>query len=657
MLMEWLFIGVFVLGALLLIGRTSRNAGLHLLFAAIGALLVAGSIGWAHYVQKTELMRKEFRQRLPRQERPEYVSSANCRSCHPSQYASWHRSYHRTMTQVASPETVRGNFTNVVLRFDGDEYRFERRGDQFWVELVDPDWRLVMALKKRDFELGKLKTPPIEPEHRPKVWKQIDMLTGSHHMQAYWVPGDFGNQQFSFPFTYLFEDQRWVPRDEVFLKADDAPRLMQVWNGHCIRCHATAGRPLQDHRSNIFSTEVAELGIACEACHGPAYQHVKKNRDPIRRYALHQKSKGDPTIVNPARLDSKRSSEICGSCHGVKFVRDEADWNDNGFHFRPGMILSNDAPILIRLGCIAGDSRFPQEVRENPELLHGTFWPDGMIRVSGREYNGLVETPCYQKGDLSCMSCHSMHKSDPNMQVAAGMAGNQACLQCHEKFRANLAAHTHHKEGSNGSLCYNCHMPYTTYGLLKGLRSHQISSPSVAVNVKTGRPNGCNLCHLDKSLGWASTQLAKMYGQPEVRLSNEDATVSLAAKLALRGDAGQRALIAWHMGWKPAVETSGRDWMGHYLGQLLTDPYSAVRYISQRSLKRIPGFEALQYDYLAPEEARHRVQETVFSKLEQTPGRRQAAEPVLIGAEGRWQTNRAATLISLRDDRMVELLE
>ena len=35
-----------------------------------------------------------------------YVSSDTCRACHPSQYASWHRSYHRTMTQVANPEAI-----------------------------------------------------------------------------------------------------------------------------------------------------------------------------------------------------------------------------------------------------------------------------------------------------------------------------------------------------------------------------------------------------------------------------------------------------------------------------------------------------------------------------------------------------------------------
>jgi len=38
---------------------------------------------------------------------------------HPDQYASWHRSYHRTMHASGFAETVRGNFNNALLKFDG----------------------------------------------------------------------------------------------------------------------------------------------------------------------------------------------------------------------------------------------------------------------------------------------------------------------------------------------------------------------------------------------------------------------------------------------------------------------------------------------------------------------------------------------------------
>src|SRR2546430_13546483 len=44
------------------------------------------------------------------------------------------------------------------------------------------------------------------------------------------------------------------------------------------------------------------------------------------------------------------------------------------------------------------------------------YWSDGTVRVSGREYNALIESPCFSKGAMTCLSCHSMHQSDPNWQ-------------------------------------------------------------------------------------------------------------------------------------------------------------------------------------------------------------------------------------------------
>src|SRR5262249_13931342 len=154
--------------------------------------------------------------------------------------------------------------------------------------------------------------------------------------------------------------------------------------------------------------------------------------------------------------------------------------------------------------------------------IQDSFWADGMIRVSGREYNGLLDSPCFKDARdeqrmMSCSSCHTMHKTpeDPRSieawadthQISKGMSGNEACLQCHETLRTTLTSHTKHQADSAGSSCYNCHMPYTSYGLLRALRSHQISSPTVAVTVRSGRPNACNLCHLDKTLAWTAQYL------------------------------------------------------------------------------------------------------------------------------------------------------
>jgi hypothetical protein len=138
------------------------------------------------------------------------------------------------------------------------------------------------------------------------------------------------------------------------------------------------------------------------------------------------------------------------------------------------------------------------------------------------------------------------------------------------------------------------------------LRSHLISNPSVQESLLTGRPNSCNLCHLDKTLDWTAQNLSAWYKISPADLSAEDKNVAASVLWALKGDAGQRALIAWHMGWQPAREASGDSWLAPYLATLIQDPYAAVRYIASRSLKRLPAFESFSYDYIAAPDELHR---------------------------------------------------
>ena len=164
---------------------------------------------------------------------------------------------------------------------------------------------------------------------------------------------------------------------------------------------------------------------------------------------------------------------------------------------------------------------------------------------------------------MSCLYCHEMHpqKDDQrtkaewaNDQLKPGMRGDESCLQCHEEYRSDerLALHTHHLSNSEGSRCYNCHMPHTTLGLMKAMRSHTVDSPSVAATVATGRPNACNLCHLDQTLQWTSDHLSQWYQIESPELNQEEKEVASSVRWLLKGDAGQRAIIGWHLGWGPA---------------------------------------------------------------------------------------------------------
>ena len=107
---------------------------------------------------------------------------------------------------------------------------------------------------------------------------------------------------------------------------------------------------------------------------------------------------------------------------------------------------------------------------------------------------------------------------------------------------------------SSGSRCYNCHMPHTTFGLLHAMRSHQVSSPNVRESIDHGRPNACNLCHLDQTLSWTAKKLHEWYQQPVPELSEDDNTIAAAVQWLVKGDAGQRALLAWGMGWESGAK-------------------------------------------------------------------------------------------------------
>jgi len=237
------------------------------------------------------------------------------------------------------------------------------------------------------------------------------------------------------------------------------------------------------------------------------------------------------------------------------------------------------------------------------------------------------------------------------------MEGNQACFTCHQGYQTNLAAHTHHKPGSSGSLCYNCHMPYTSYGLLRGIRSHQIDRPSVASVLKTGRPNACNLCHLDKTLKWTAQHLAEWYGLRQPELAEDDGKISAMVKLLLSGDTGQRALAAFSLGWEPALAASGNDWEAPLLAAGLEDRYAAIRFISHRSLTHLPGFGSFVYDFESDAQQWHESQKKAGDLWSAAATALAGREETLTGPGPQINTNLFSQLLEHRNNRPVHLRE
>jgi hypothetical protein len=577
-----------------------------------------------------------------------YVSSDACRACHPREYESWHHSYHRSMTRVATPESVLAPFAGTKLEDQRFQFELGRDDDRYFVSIPAP--------------------AGVAADANGRVSLPVTVVTGSHHMQVYWYETGYHRLLAQLPFVYLKAERKFIPRRAAFLTPNDGVQSGEAgrWNSTCLNCHSTHGQPRLGP-SDEPDTHVAELGIACEACHGPAQEHVSEQRSPLARYVEHFRDAPVASIVQPAKISSRKASEVCSQCHGLwQFTGDDAAqrWRAHGHAYRPG---GEHTDQWMFHPSDRTDPAVERITHEMPEYVRGQFWSDGMSRVSGREYNAMIDSPCYQRGELSCLSCHEVHKraddardweSWADDQLGVGMRENHACLQCHAKLGKNIEAHTFHAADSSGSLCYNCHMPNTTYGLLKAMRSHQITTPSVATTLATGRPNACNLCHLDRSLGWTAQQLSTRYGIAAPELSADDAELPAAFVLGLRGDAAQRALIAWSLGWQPAQQASGQAWLPLALAPLLDDPYAAVRLIAGRSLATLPAFTDFAYDPIAAPNARAAAADRVRAKLAATAHGADLRTPaVLLDAHGAPDLTLITRLIAGRDDRPITLLE
>lgn len=611
-----------------------------------------------------------------------YVSSNACRECHPQQHESWHRTYHRTMTQAAAAGNFVGRFDGTVVDSNGLLYRVFMRDGRYLAEMPDPD---EMVDRQRTYEM-KLQhgvtTASLSWDGIRRVEREVVMSTGSHHYQTYWVQSEkYPGTLMTLPLVYLIQDKRWIPREAAFMYPPGPRRMVTVWNDHCISCHSTGPVPRPyDHRDPTtgrvmetgFRSQVGELGISCEACHGPAREHVRLRMEESqgeRPLATNGSTWKDP-IVHPESLnDHRRVSFICGQCHGVYIRTDEhaVRYRDTGSDFVPGEDLFAKRYYIFppQDASFYPDEQSRLEAVEafenNRDFFRERFWDNGLVLAGGREFTALAVSKCFTAGTISCLSCHSMHESDPSDQLKPGMDTSAACTQCHNeaRFTTEVSQHTHHRSDSSGSDCLNCHMPRTTYALFTAIRSHQIASPDLAGSIEHGVPNACNLCHLDKSLGWTQGHLADWYGQEKQAMTTEQEKVSAAIVWMLKGNAAQRVITAWHAGWKPAQEVSGADWLAPFLARLLDDPYGVVRYVAARSLKTLPSFENYSYDFLAAKEKlAAAVQEVVrqWQTARNAPPSR-VGQQVLITVDGKVAEPAVQWLLRHRDHRPVTIKE
>ena len=213
------------------------------------------------------------------------VDEQQCQGCHGAQAKDWQGSHHQLAMQVAESQTVLADFNNAAFKGEGENSRFFRKGNEFWVNTVGADG------KPADFKVAY--TFGIAP------LQQYLIEVGDGKLQALGVAWDT-------------EKQRWFhlyPGQGVNFKNPlHWSKPSQNANFMCVECHTTGYKRNFDATANTFNSQWNSLGVGCQACHGPASNHLRVVTDnnplPHSGFDVDLKSK-DATV----------EIETCARCH------------------------------------------------------------------------------------------------------------------------------------------------------------------------------------------------------------------------------------------------------------------------------------------------------------------------------------------------------
>jgi predicted CXXCH cytochrome family protein len=403
---------------------------------------------------------------LPEGATAEYVGREACASCHPKETELWSGSDHDRAMDLATPETVLGDFHDRQLEHFGVVSRMFRR----------EDGAFCVATDNRQ---GKLETFVVK------------YVLGYRPLQQYLVEFADGRVQ-CLPVAWDTVGKRWfhLYPDEPIPHTDPLHWTgpMQTWNYMCAECHTTNLRKNYRLADNTYRTEFSEIDVSCETCHGPGSLHVRlaESWSPFwdRRLGY-----GLARLKAP---DHRVQIDTCASCH----ARRRIVYPD----FRPGgKFLDHYMPQLLETNL---------------------YFADGQILDEVFEYGSFVQSKMFHQG-VRCTDCHDPHSTAVKFatpQTRGRFADNRLCGQCHLPTKYDVVGHHHHPDGSKrGSACVECHMPDRYYMVVDPRRDHSFRIPRPDLTVALGIPNACNGCHHDAAKGetaqWAAEQVEKWYGK------------------------------------------------------------------------------------------------------------------------------------------------
>ncbi|MGR9036299.1 MAG: tetratricopeptide repeat protein [Gammaproteobacteria bacterium] len=490
---------------------------------------------------------------------PGFVGRAACAGCHAEQDRLWQGSHHDLAMQEATEGTVLGDFQNVEFRKDGIVSLFFRKDGRHWVRTDGPDGKLSDFEIKYTFGFYPLQQYLVElPGGR---FQALSIAWDSR-------PKDQGGERW----FHLYPDEKIDHSDELHWS-----KHSQNWNFMCAECHSTNLQKNYDPQTRTYRTAWSEIDVACEACHGPASQHLIWAEQRPGFETIDAKTKGlivqlDERreirwMIDPSSGNARRSAprladkevQICGRCHA-------------------------------RRASLFGDYRYgPLMDTHLPSLLQETLYhADGQIKGEVYEYGSFLQSKMYRSG-VTCSDCHEPH----SLKLRA--KGGEVCLKCHTAGKYDTEKHHFHGTDTAGADCINCHMPGKTYMTVDPRRDHSFRIPRPDLTERIGIPNACNNCHANRPASWSADKVHQWYGHDPrgyqdfadtlhaIRSGGTDAVVRLTALLKDKHQpAIARATAAAEMGiWMNRELLPG-------LKNVLSDLDSLVRSAGLQALEQLP---------------------------------------------------------------------
>lgn len=415
---------------------------------------------------------------------PIYISSESCAECHTAETEDWQGSDHSWAWRPATGENVLGDFDNATFEHQGITTRFFTEDNTYWIETDD------------------------EAGARQKY--QIEYIVGVKPLQQYLIRLEQGRFQV-LDIAWDTEAKRWymvfpdhpnnVPGNAIHWSG-----VYKNWNGRCAECHATEYYKNYDLESRSFYSEWSEIGVGCEACHGPGEAHWTWAQDPDIADLKAYLGVDDQGLVEPATKGKQtQEMQMCAGCHSRRTTL-TGDTPMPGSHFANNFDLATLRP--------------------------GLYHPDGQILDEVYVFGSFKQSKMFAAG-VTCSDCHNPHSGEVKAQ------DNGLCTQCHStegntgfpslvKKDYDTTDHHNHPDGSDGAQCVSCHMPETTYMQVDPRRDHRFGIPSPETSLAIGTPNACTTCHEDRDAAWAASVLGDWFSQSSLKPEKFALVFSLA---------------------------------------------------------------------------------------------------------------------------------